>query len=108
MDLRVDYLRQGNFGAFLLYERTPRDEPYTVRTAVQGIGTNVQRVPAAASPSLGDIHLGTVRDAWTAGLGKNVGNGYEFKVTLKNEDKKGDRLWGRGGAAEFAAAAPQA
>jgi MtrB/PioB family decaheme-associated outer membrane protein len=103
MDLRLDYLRQGNFGAFLLYERTPRDEPYTVRTGVLGIGTNVQRVPSPSATALGDIHLGTVRDAWTGGLAKNFGDGYDFRVSFKNEDKKGDRLWGRGGAAEFAA-----
>jgi MtrB/PioB family decaheme-associated outer membrane protein len=105
MDLRVDWLRQGNFGAFLLYERTPRDEPYTVMTRVQGIGSATQRVPSpSATPGeLGEVHLGTVRNAWTGGLGKNFGQGYDFKVTFKNEDKKGDRLWGRGGAAEFAA-----
>src|SRR5688572_9257680 len=105
MDLRFDWLRQGNFGTFLLYERTPRDEPYTVRTAVAGIGTPVQRVPSpSATPDqLGTIHLGTRRDAWTGGLAKHFGQGYEFRVTFKNEDKKGDRLWGRGGAAEFAA-----
>jgi MtrB/PioB family decaheme-associated outer membrane protein len=105
MDLRFDWLRQGNFGTFLLYERTPRDEPYTVRTAVAGIGTPVQRVPSpSATPDqLGTIHLGTRRDAWTGGLAKHFGQGYEFRVTFKNEEKKGDRLWGRGGAAEFAA-----
>ena len=48
-ELRADWLRQGNFGVFVEYSRTPRDEPYTVRTGVQGIGTVAQRVPTPSA-----------------------------------------------------------
>ena len=103
-ELRGEWLRQGNVGASLEYSRIVRDEPYTVFTAVQGIGTTTQRVPTpSATTTRGELHLGTVRDAWTAGFYKHLWSGTDFRVTFKNEDKQGDRLWGRGGAAEFAA-----
>ena len=34
---------------------------------------------------------------------EDVAGGYDFRLSAKSEDKRGDRLWGRGGAAEFAA-----
>ena len=104
-EVRAEWLRQGDLGVFVEYSRTPRDEPYTVHTAVQGIGTTTQRVPtpSAAPAALGELHLGTVRDAYGAGFNKFLGGGYEVRVNVRSEDKKGDRLWGRGGAPEFAA-----
>jgi MtrB/PioB family decaheme-associated outer membrane protein len=104
-ELRADWLRQGRTGAFFEYSRTPRDEPYTVMTATQGIGTTTQRTPtpSATTAQLGEVHLGTVREALGAGFSQTLGRGYDFKFNLKSEDKRGDRLWGRGGAPEFAA-----
>jgi len=102
-DVRAEWLRQGNLGVFLEYNRIVRDEPYTVLTGVQGIGTTTQRVPSPSATNLGEQHLGTVRDAWTAGFQKHLWAGTDFRFTFKNEDKQGDRLWGRGGAPEFAA-----
>jgi MtrB/PioB family decaheme-associated outer membrane protein len=101
--LRAEWLRQGNLGLFLEYDRTPRDEPYTVFTAAQGIGTVTQRVPAFVGAGLGGLELGTVREAFGGGASKILGGGYDFRVNFKSEDKTGDRLWGRGGAPEFAA-----
>ncbi len=104
-ELRVDWLRQGNVGLFLEYSRAVRDEPYTVFTATQGIGTTTQRTPTpSASPALlGELHLGTVREAIGGGFTKILGGGYDFRFSIKSEDKRGDRLWGRGGQPEFAA-----
>ena len=102
-ELRADWLRQGNMGLFVEFSRTPRDEPYTVLTGVQGIGTTTQRVPTPSATTLGELHLGTVREGLGAGFSKILGGGYDFRVGFKTEDKTGDRLWGRGGAAEFAA-----
>jgi len=102
-ELRAEWLRQGNFGVFAEYSRTPRDEPYTVFTGVQGIGTQTQRVPTPSATNLGEVHLGTMREAIGAGFSKILGGGYDFRFSLKSEDKTGDRLWGRGGAPEFAA-----
>ena len=102
-EMRAEWLRQGNIGASLEYSRIVRDEPYTVFTGVQGIGSTTQRVPTPSATRLGELHLGTVRDAVTAGFYKNLWAGTDLRVTFKNEEKQGDRLWGRGGAAEFAA-----
>ena len=102
-ELRIDWLRQGNLGLFAEYSRITRDEPYTVLTAVQGIGTTTQRVPATSATALSEVRLGTVRDALGGGFTKWLGGGYDVRVNVKSEDKEGSRLWGRGGAAEFAA-----
>ena len=102
-ELRADWLRQGNMGVFLEYGRTPRDEPYTVFTGVQGIGTTTQRVSTPSATTLNELHLGTVRESVGAGFSKILGGGYDLRVSFKNEEKTGDRLWGRGGAPEFAA-----
>jgi MtrB/PioB family decaheme-associated outer membrane protein len=102
-ELRFDLLQQGNFGVFVEYNRTPRDEPYTVLSAVRGIGTASQQVPTPSATRLGELHLGTVREQVGTGFSKILGGGYDFRLSVKSEDKTGDRLWSRGGAPEFAA-----
>ena len=104
-ELRADWLRQGNYGTFLEYNRAVRDEPYTVYTAARGIGTTTIRVPTPSAPvtALNEYHLGTVREAFGGGFNKFFGNNFEFRITGRTEDKSGERLWGRGGAPEFAA-----
>jgi MtrB/PioB family decaheme-associated outer membrane protein len=105
-EIRGEWERQGNMGLFLEYSRTPREDPNTYLTGVTGIGTATLRVPFQASgiinPTRSEVHLGTVRDRVGAGFLKHFGGGYDFRVTFSNEDKTGTRLWGRGGAAEFA------
>jgi MtrB/PioB family decaheme-associated outer membrane protein len=102
-ELRADWLRQGDYGVFFEYGRTPRDEPYSIFTGVSGIGTTTLRVPTPSAAALGEVRFGTVRDAFGAGFSKILGGGYDFRVTARTEEKEGARLWGRGGAAEFAA-----
>jgi MtrB/PioB family decaheme-associated outer membrane protein len=101
-EFRVDWQRQGDIGAFLEYSRIPRDNPYTFLTGVQGIGTTTLRVPTPSATTLGEVHLGTVRDRTGVGFFKSLGGGLGFRVHLQNEDKTGTRHWGRGGAPEFA------
>jgi MtrB/PioB family decaheme-associated outer membrane protein len=101
-ELRGEWYRQGDIGAFIEYSRIPRENPYTFLTGVQGIGTSTLRVPAIGSPALSEVHLGTVRDRTGLGFSKSLGGGLGFRVHLQNEDKSGTRQWGRGGAAEFA------
>jgi MtrB/PioB family decaheme-associated outer membrane protein len=101
--LRADWLRQGNLGVFLEYNRIPRSEPYTVLTSVSGIGSTVQRVPLLSTLSPGEVHLGTMREGIGAGFNKILGGGYDLRVNFRSEEKTGDRLWGRGGQPEFAA-----
>jgi MtrB/PioB family decaheme-associated outer membrane protein len=101
-EIRAEFERQGNVGLFLEYSRIPRQDPFTYFTGVQGIGTATLRVPAVASPPLTEVHLGTVRERVGAGVVKHFGGGYDFRVNFANETKNGTRLWGRGGAPEFA------
>jgi hypothetical protein len=42
-----------------------------VFTAVQGIGTTTQRVPTPSATTLGELHLGTMREAVGAGFSKS-------------------------------------
>jgi MtrB/PioB family decaheme-associated outer membrane protein len=101
-EIRGEWLRQGDVGVFLEYSRTPRSDPNTYLTGVQGIGTTTLRVPAVANPARSEVQLETVRERVGAGFLKNFGGGYDLRVSFSNEDKTGTRLWGRGGAPEFA------
>src|SRR5262245_60301560 len=44
--LRFDHTRQGNWGYFLEYSRIPRFEPYSINTAVTGVGSTLLTIPA--------------------------------------------------------------
>lgn len=101
-ELRAEWLQQGRMGVFLEYSRIPRDNPYTFLTGVQGIGTATLRVPTPSATTLTPYHLGTVRDLTHFGFTRNINPGFDFRLSLKNEDKSGTRQWGRGGAPEFA------
>lgn len=98
-ELRGEILRQGDIGAFVEYNRTPRDNPYTINTGLVGIGGNrlvVSGANALALPKR-DVDLGTVREMWRGGFYKNLMPGLDFKIDFKNEEKTGTRQWGGDG-----------
>lgn len=109
-EIGVEYNVQGNWGVTLDYSQTPREAPYTVNTALTGLGTTEQvRAPgtgiATGALSGTNVQLGTERQKTGLGLYKNLNYlmpGLEFKANFSNEEKKGNRHWGRGGSAEFA------
>jgi len=103
-EIKGEWLRQGNAGFSLEYSRIPRDQPYFYNTGVQGIGTARLLVPTPSIvPGSGaNWELGTHRDRITATFFKSLGTGLNFNASFRNEDKKGTRPWGRGGAPEFA------
>lgn len=103
-EVKVEWLRQGNIGLSLEYNRIPRDNPWNYNTGLQGIGTTTLLVPTPSiTPGTGtNVELGTVRDQVTAKFYKSLGSGLNFNVAFRNETKEGTRAWGRGGAAEFA------
>lgn len=95
-EIRVEVLRQGNIGGFLEYNRTPRDNPFTFSTGLQGIGSSrliASGAGANAFPKR-EKSLGTLREMINAGFYKNLMPGLDFKVDFKNEEKKGTRQWG--------------
>lgn len=101
-EIKGEYLRQGNFGISLEYNRTPYDNPNTFTTRLQGIGTTTQIVSTNALPGpLQKTSLGTERDLTSLGFFKNLMPGLDFKLSFKNEEKTGTRAWGRGSASEF-------
>lgn len=101
-ELKGEYLRQGDIGASIEYSRTPRDNPFNFNTGLRGIGSTVQTVTLIVPGAGSNVELGTHRDSTGLKFYKNLAPGLDFNVSFKNEDKKGTRQWGRGGAAEFA------
>jgi MtrB/PioB family decaheme-associated outer membrane protein len=79
-DIRLEHARQGNWGYFIEFSQTPHYEPFTVNTAVTGIGAANLNVPT--TPTDGDpFQLKTER--------QSIGFG-------RNEEKDGARIFGRG------------
>lgn len=100
-EIKAEYLRQGNVGATVEYNRITRDNPNTFNTSLQGIGTTDMTVGRATDQKTA-VSLGTVREQTGLGFFKNLMPGLDFNVNFKNEEKTGTRHWGRGSAAEFA------
>jgi len=102
-EIKADWLRQGNIGVSLDYNRIVRDNPYVFNTGLVGIGTTTQLVPSPGIvPGTGsDVELKTTRDRLTGKFYKNLATGFDFNASYRHETKKGNRNWGRGGAPEF-------
>ena len=94
---RLENRKQGDWGYYIDYEQTPRLTPYTVNTAVRGIGTNQLTIPypAATSPKR-DTELSTQRDNFIVGVSKLWDTGWDVQVRFRNEEKTGERIFGRG------------
>ena len=97
-DVRGEYLRQGNIGGFLEYNRITRDDPYTYHTNLQGAGTTRLIQDNAYGSTAADLangtgrfapqntllKLGTVRQQTGGGFYKSLMPGLEFNATFKN------------------------
>lgn len=101
-EIRGEYLRQGDFGVSLDYNRLTRENPNTYTTRLQGIGTTSQVGSTTLTPSLQSVSLSTVREGVGLGLYKNLAPGLDLNFSFKTEEKSGTRAWGRGSAAQFA------
>lgn len=97
-ELRFEHERQGDWKYFLEYNQIPRMEPYTVNTLLQGIGTNqLTRVDAVTEGNGINYDFETMRKAFTVGGRKKLPAGFDFKVSFRNEEKTGERLFGSSG-----------
>lgn len=101
----MGYERQGDWGVSLDYSEIPRIAPYRVNSGIIGLGEEMQSVPDVGYvPGTGsDIELRTERERTGLSFFKYLTPDLNLKVNFKNEEKDGDRHWGRGGQAEFAA-----
>lgn len=102
-EIRGEFLRQGNIGAFIEYSLTPRDNPNTFNTGLQGVNSTFQTISGAGVNALPqrEVTLGTEREMLQLGFYKNLMPGLNFNISFKNEDKQGNRHWGMGSQALF-------
>lgn len=106
-DAQLRYEQQGKWGVGVDYYQIPRMAQFTVNTGMAGLGTEMQYVPSAADgyvPGTGsNVVLGTERKGGGLSFYRYLSPNLNFKLNFKQEEKDGDRPWGRGGQPEFAA-----
>ncbi|HSD39216.1 MAG TPA: MtrB/PioB family decaheme-associated outer membrane protein [Rhodocyclaceae bacterium] len=101
-EFRGDYLRQGGLGGFFEYGKTLRENPYTINTGLQGIGTtNLTTGTNVSSFQKTNVDIGTTREMIRAGGFVNIMPGLDAKLDFKTEDKTGTRQAGWGSAPLF-------
>lgn len=93
-EIKGEYLRQGDLGVALEYNRITRDDPKTYRTNLLGAGTDRQ-IYNTGAPAY-DLKLGTTREQTNVSVYKNLLPGLDFNLSFKNEEKTGMRQWDRG------------
>jgi MtrB/PioB family decaheme-associated outer membrane protein len=98
--LRFEHNRQGNWGYYLEYGRTPRYEPHVITTGVGGIGTNNLVVPPAGTMG-SPYDLKTRRDVYGLGFDKFFAGTWDLKVRFRQEEKEGARIFGRGNGGDI-------
>ncbi len=107
-ELRIEHEKQGDWGYSLDYTQIPRVTPYDVHTALQGIGSNSLSYPqrsgatTAAMNALqpastsGESEIRTDRYKTTLGFMKFLNPQLEFAARFQSEEKRGERIFGRG------------
>jgi MtrB/PioB family decaheme-associated outer membrane protein len=96
-ELRFLQQKQGNWKYSLEYSELERIYPRTINTGLQGAGTTTPTVNVLAAPGTGsDLELSTKRKAFTFAADKWFTPAFQFEFSFKNEDKDGDRLFGKG------------
>lgn len=94
-ELKLEHGRQGDWGYYLDYSRTPRYEPYTANTPVTGIGSANLTIPTVSTAGM-LTQLKTQREAIGLGFNKWMARGFDVQVRFRNEEKDGARLFARG------------
>jgi MtrB/PioB family decaheme-associated outer membrane protein len=93
--LRFEQSRQGNWGYFFEYSRIPHLDPYTVTTAVTGIGSTNLTIPTVPTAG-GSVDIKTRRDNFGFGFDKVLFGNWDLQVRFRNEEKDGTRVFARG------------
>lgn len=100
-ELRFDHERQGDWSYFLQGSQMARKEPLLVNTGLDGISTANQTVSSAAVKR--NVDLQVKHNIYALGVRKFMAGGFDVRVTAKQDEANGDRMWGRGtpGSMEF-------
>jgi MtrB/PioB family decaheme-associated outer membrane protein len=93
-ELRIEQERQGDWAYFLEAGQMTRRDPLQVTTGLQGIGSAAQTVSSTA-PRRG-IELTIDHDSYAAGVRKYLLGNLDISASYRQDDKKGDRLFGQG------------
>jgi MtrB/PioB family decaheme-associated outer membrane protein len=93
-EARFEHNYQDHWAASLEFRQIPHDYPYTVTTRLSGIGSATETINGLTSPT--SLFLSSKRDIVTTEFLKNLTSTLEFKANFRNEDKNGDRAYGRG------------
>lgn len=93
-ELRFDHERQGDWSYYLEAGQLTRNEPWMVRSGLTGIGTTSQTVSAAAPKR--DLDLKLTHENFAAGARKFLIGGFDVRVSFKQDEKHGDRMYGQG------------
>ena len=103
-EARASIERQGQWGASVEKNVTTRVSPLTFTTGLQGIGTSslVGSGSGASATPMQTVRPETRRDATGVELFRTFGENVTFSASHRSEDKKGNIIWGRGSAPEFA------
>lgn len=94
-EFRLEHERQGSWGYFVDYNEITRNTPYTVRTNVSGIESDYLTVPSS-SGATSKYTLKTERQKTSFGFNTSFLSNFEFKLLVQNEEREGQRLFGRG------------
>jgi MtrB/PioB family decaheme-associated outer membrane protein len=92
-EMRVDHERQGDWSYFIQGNQMSRSEPLIINTGLLGLGSAKETVNGVAKR---DVNLKVDHDIYAVGVRKFVGNGFDIRVSAKQDEKKGDRMYGLG------------
>lgn len=96
-DLSFSQNKQGGWKYSTEYSEMVRHDPRTINTGLQGAGTTTPTVSLLAVPGSGaDLNLDLKRKSLSVGGEMWLTPNLLFEASLKNEDKNGARLSGRG------------
>lgn len=101
-ELRFEQERQGDWSYFFEAGQLPRHEPLIVRTGLAGIGSGNQTIDSNPA-NRRDVDLKLKHDIYSLGARKFIAGNFDVRVSFKQDDKRGERMYGRGtgGAHEF-------
>ncbi|TRZ68510.1 MAG: MtrB/PioB family decaheme-associated outer membrane protein [Rhodocyclaceae bacterium] len=96
-EFNASYIKQGDWKLGAEYNEITRHDPRSINTGMLNPGSTTPAVTSLAAPGKGyDLNLDLQRQGVTLSMEKWFAPNLQFEASLKNEDKDGARLSGRG------------